>query len=80
MDSRRRRQKNTIRRQLLDVAKGLTVNLEARIRKGLKGDTFHCLNAFQEAYEVKRFRHVFIGSEARELCCDLFPKPRQRRR
>jgi hypothetical protein len=39
MNSRRRRQKNTIQRQLLDVAKRLTVNLEARIRKGLKGDT-----------------------------------------
>ena len=40
MDRGRWRQKNTVRRQLLDVRKELIANLEARILKGLKGDTF----------------------------------------
>jgi len=63
MDRCRRRQKNTIRRQLLDVAKGINCEPGSSNPAGSKEIPFHCLNALQEAREVKRLGHVFIGPQ-----------------
>ena len=33
-----------------------------KTERKLKQVLFHCLNAFEEAHEMKRFGHVFIGT------------------
>jgi hypothetical protein len=69
--------KKQSRRQLLDAEKGTDTKpvssdpywMGAKIvcwagksERKLKQILFHCLNAFEEAHEVKRFGHVFIGT------------------
>ena len=75
-------------RQLLDAMKSTNnKSLEARLpstrrptncsfwRERLKQILFHGLNAFQEAHEVKRFGHVFIGSQLENFVAISFRSP-----
>ena len=76
-------------RQLLDAEKGLPSSHvgsdpqqdgKRRIfshppKETLKQILFHGLNAFQEAHEVKRFRHVFVGSKFENFVAISFRNP-----
>ena len=82
--------KKKSRRQLLDAKKetdtkpissdpqkdGAKIVWRAgKTERKLKQILFHCLNAFEEAHEMKRFGHVFIGTELENFIAISFRNP-----